>query len=364
MEIIYENASMNYRLKGNANSRENILLTEWHDLIFPLEDRAINFMGKNSTYVDYFPLQEEITAKAKVFMEGKSSGNATFDRLMVETVKWDLAMFAANFLNTPRSAHPAIEEYSPFYATLKPEEYTQNTASVYAQPYGMRTLDALVRVEQRKVGVKAYTGVEGVTEYFKYVKNDTLKGNVLLNFMSSVKTSADFDTYHQAFAQYLVTEEQQERSNNILYPLLEYKPGTDGYAFSYPDNKGNVVTLASLKGKVVLVDVWATWCGPCRAQFPHLKQLEEEMEGKDVAIVSLSTDAEKDREKWRQMIVDEGLGGIQLFAGQGNEFSKYYKINAIPRFLVFDKQGKIVTVDSPRPSDPALKELLLKELSK
>jgi hypothetical protein len=80
--------------------------------------------------------------------------------------------------------------------------------------------------------------------------------------------------------------------------------------------------------------------------------------------VSLSTDAEKDREKWRQMIVDEGLGGIQLFAGQGNEFSKYYKINAIPRFLVFDKQGKIVTVDSPRPSDPALKELLLKELSK
>ncbi|MNE99606.1 hypothetical protein D3C80_1983100 [compost metagenome] len=62
------------------------------------------------------------------------------------------------------------------------------------------------------------------------------------------------------------------------------------------------------------------------------------------------------------MINDQNLGGIQLFAGSGNDFSKYYKVNTIPRFLVFDKQGKIVDVDAPRPSDPALKKLLEKYL--
>ncbi|MNL89360.1 hypothetical protein D3C87_2196300 [compost metagenome] len=64
------------------------------------------------------------------------------------------------------------------------------------------------------------------------------------------------------------------------------------------------------------------------------------------------------------MIKDENLGGMQLFAGQNNEFSKYYKVNTIPRFLVFDKKGKIVSIDSARPSDPKLKALLLAEAAK
>lgn len=88
------------------------------------------------------------------------------------------------------------------------------------------------------------------------------------------------------------------------------------------------------------------------------------MKGKDVEIISLSTDAIKDKEKWLKMIKDENLGGTQLFAGgPGNEFSQYYKVNTIPRFLVFDRKGKIVSVDSPRPSNPALKALLEKTLA-
>jgi len=208
-------------------------------------------------------------------------------------------------------------------------------------------------------------GEEGLNTRLSYVLNDTLKGNIVLDNLSGLKNYGDYKTMADKFSNLIMTKSQKDRNNAIMSPLLTYKAGTDAFQFSYPDKEGKQVSLASLKGKVVLVDVWATWCGPCKQEIPHLKKLEEQMHGKDVAIISLSTDAVKDKDKWLQMIKDENLGGIQLFAGgPGNEFSQYYKVNTIPRFLVFDKQGKIVTVDSPRPSNPALKELLEKELAK
>lgn len=87
------------------------------------------------------------------------------------------------------------------------------------------------------------------------------------------------------------------------------------------------------------------------------------MEGTDVQIVSVSVDEAKDKEKWQKMIKDENLGGMQLFATGWGAIAQFYKIKGIPRFMVFDREGKIVTVDSPRPSDPKLKQLLEKVLA-
>jgi thiol-disulfide isomerase/thioredoxin len=354
-----------YVLTGKFNSKENIVLTQWHDLVFPLEHKAINFMKNQSTFVDYFPLQEEIVAKTKTFLTGKATGNTKFDKNMQHYMAWDLASYATNFLNTPRSAHPAVEEYSPFYATLDAKNFAQNTAEIYANPWGNRTLSGLMSLNMRQGGFKFAPGLEGLKTNLSFVPNDTLKGDFVLENASRYKNYADYKTLMDAYGKYIITANQKKRNVDIVTPLLTLKTGEDAYAFSYPDKGGKTVTMASLKGKVVLVDVWATWCGPCRAEIPHLKKLEEEMKGKDVQIISLSTDAVADKEKWLKMIKDENLGGLQLFAGgPGNEFSQYYKVNTIPRFLVFDKQGKIVSVDSARPSNPELKTLLEKELAK
>jgi thiol-disulfide isomerase/thioredoxin len=341
------------------------VLTQWHDLVFPLEMKAVNFMKVQSTFVDYFPLQEEIVAKTKTFLAGKATGNATFDKNMQKYMAWDLASYATNFLNTPRSAHPAVEEYSPFYATLKAQDFAKNTAEIYANPWGNRTLSGLMSLNLRQGGYKFAAGLEGLKTNLSFVPNDTLKGDLVLDNAARYKSYADYKTLMDAYGSYVVTTSQKKRNLDIVTPLLTLKTGEEALAFSYPDKDGKTVTMASLKGKVVLVDVWATWCGPCKVEIPHLKKLEEEMKGKEVAIISLSTDAVTDKAKWLKMIKDENLGGTQLFAGgPGNEFSQYYKVNTIPRFLVFDKQGKIVTVDSPRPSNPELKALLEKELAK
>ncbi|WP_443937239.1 TlpA family protein disulfide reductase [Pedobacter sp. MW01-1-1] len=354
-----------YVLTGKENSKENIVLTQWHDLTNPLEQKAINFMKNHSTFVDYFPIQEEIVAKSKSFLKGKATGNAKFDKAMADYMQMDLINYATNFLNTPRTAHPSVEEYSNFYSTLRAENIAKTTRLVYTYPYGLRALSGLINVNIRQDGKKYLRGVAGVDLTTSYVPNDTLKGDIVLDNAAIYRTITDYDELMQKYGKYVLTESQKSRNVGIAKPLLTYKPGTDSYNFNFEDIEGKKVSMASLKGKVVLIDTWATWCGPCRAEIPYLKKLEEEMKGKDVQIVSISTDAVKDKEKWKKMIKDENLGGLQLFAGgPDNDFSKFYKINTIPRFLVFDKQGKIVTIDSPRPSNAALKDLLEKTLAK
>ena len=165
--------------------------------------------------------------------------------------------------------------------------------------------------------------------------------------------------------QYLLTDLQKkaysEKLKSTDTTLLKGKPGLN---FSLPAVDGKIVSMKDLQGKIVLVDVWATWCVPCRAQIPHLKKLEEEFKGTDIAFVSISVDDSLSVEKWKNMIVKESLGGIQLIASGKNDFTKFYKIEGIPRFMIFDREGKIVNVDAPRPSEKELKILLENLLKK
>ena len=123
--------------------------------------------------------------------------------------------------------------------------------------------------------------------------------------------------------------------------------------FAYADMDGNTVALADLEGKVVYVDVWASWCGPCRGEIPHLKDLEHDYHGQNVEFVSVSID--EDEQAWRDMVQAEELRGVQLLADKAWESSicEDYKINGIPRFLLIGTEGKIVSADAPRPSSGA-----------
>ncbi len=124
----------------------------------------------------------------------------------------------------------------------------------------------------------------------------------------------------------------------------------------YENYKGGTTSLDDLKGKYVYIDFWATWCGPCKAEIPSLKELEKKYHGKNIEFVSISIDVEKYHDKWKTMVKDMELTGIQLIAPKSvdSDFLKAYKINAIPRFVLLDPEGKIVDASAPRPSEEKL----------
>ncbi len=355
----------NYELTGSSNSKENVVLRDWFKLSEPIYQKSINFMkgGASSTYVDFFPDLENVVAKSSNFLKGRTTGNSKFDHRIKEIIELDLANYASNFINTPRTAHPSSEEFSNYYKGLSIVKLSKTAAKIYGYPWGKRLLNSMlmINISQKKVAYK--DGVEGLGALLPLISNDTLKGDFVLERMSRLKNYSEYMAYTNVFGKYFLTEQLKKQQREILAPLATLKPGEAAFNFSYPDKNGNMVSMADLKGKVVLVDVWATWCGPCKGEIPHLKKLEEELKGTDVQVVSISVDEAKDKEKWLKMVKDENLGGVQLFASGWGELAKYYKIDGIPRFMVFDKTGKIVTVDSPRPSTPELKVLLEKTLT-
>lgn len=131
-------------------------------------------------------------------------------------------------------------------------------------------------------------------------------------------------------------------------------------SFDYANFAGGKTKLEDLKGKYVYIDVWATWCGPCRAEIPSLKKVEEKYQGKNIEFVSISIDVDKDFEKWKTVVKDKELGGIQLFADKNwnSDFIKAFGITSIPRFILIDPSGNVVDADVARPSDIKLQEKL------
>jgi thiol-disulfide isomerase/thioredoxin len=129
--------------------------------------------------------------------------------------------------------------------------------------------------------------------------------------------------------------------------------------FNYADMNGTLHGLENFKGKYVYIDVWATWCGPCRKELPHLEELQEKYKNSD-KIVFTSVSIDQDSNSWRKMVAEQEMQGVQLLADAAWQSSivRDYKISGIPRFLLIDPQGDIISVNAPRPSSERIKAKL------
>lgn len=107
--------------------------------------------------------------------------------------------------------------------------------------------------------------------------------------------------------------------------------------------QGKILNLDSLRGKVVLIDFWATWCGPCRGEIPYLKQAYEKYHDKGFEIFSVSSD--RDVDAWKRFIVAQGMNWQHVIESGDAEASRIYMVNSIPRTYLLDKDGKIIAMN-------------------
>lgn len=126
-------------------------------------------------------------------------------------------------------------------------------------------------------------------------------------------------------------------------------PGKPSADFAFPDIDGNIYTLDDFKGKYLYIDVWATWCGPCIREIPHLKELKKKYANRNIEIIAISVDENKT--DWENYVNNQNLEGVQLYAGGwNNNFVQHFMITGIPRFILLDKEGMIIDANAPRPS--------------
>ena len=113
--------------------------------------------------------------------------------------------------------------------------------------------------------------------------------------------------------------------------------------FSAKDLDGNPISLKDYRGKIVLLDFWAVWCGPCVGEMPNVKKVYEEYHDRDFDIIGISLDTSE--EKLRSFIRDREIPWRQIFSGKGwdSPVSRMYGIRAIPAPWLIDRDGRVIS---------------------
>ncbi len=112
-----------------------------------------------------------------------------------------------------------------------------------------------------------------------------------------------------------------------------------------PGSQDSIVNLSSLKGKVILIDFWASWCAPCRAANPYVEKLYRKYKDQGFEVFAVSLDVKK--EAWLKAVKKDKLSYIQVIdlAGWSSKVAESFYVDALPTNFLLDKDGKIVAIN-------------------
>lgn len=191
------------------------------------------------------------------------------------------------------------------------------------------------------------------------IKNE-IKGVNGIAYLRSAKDGLHTDSIYQLMASLHLSGHLSKQVNDLQNSNQLLKADPQSLDFAYTTIDEEVVTLKSMRGKYVYIDLWATWCAPCKAEIPHLRKLEEKYEGKNIQFVSISLDKQADKNTWASYVKEQKLPGIQIMADKDfrSTFIQAFQVASIPRFLLIAPDGQIVSADALRPSNAALQTQL------
>ena len=194
------------------------------------------------------------------------------------------------------------------------------------------------------------------------IKNKKFKEDLAFNYgeIHFVRAS-NLDNFYVKIKTMISSPDRLKILEKKYQRLKKIQKGAVSPSFKLENKNGKIVSLEDLKGSYVYIDIWSPYCLPCMAEILYLKKTEKYFHNKNISFVCICVGETKT--KWEKMIQDKNLTGIQLFAlNERISFFRDYMVHGIPRFILIDKEGKIINSSAKRPSDPKLKEELNKLL--
>jgi thiol-disulfide isomerase/thioredoxin len=245
-------------------------------------------------------------------------------------------------MNTKVSGSPETELV--YYAIRNVQKYQNQLDSInqaYTNHKNPATLDSV-----RNALTIEYNNVQAIQNDFikNFVEKNTSSLSTLF-FIEKLKMDDFPDLYIK-----LDSTLTKKYPGNILVEEFHNKVKKFGSLrvgfappdIALPDTSGKIIKLSSLKGKVVLIDFWASWCGPCRREIPYVKQAYDAYHSKGFEVYGVSLD--KNGESWKATIRSEKMNWIHVSELKywQSEIVTQYGIESIPFMILLDKDGKIV----------------------
>ena len=350
------------------------------------------FIGSSSVAQNKFTLigyGESFNDGDKIFLSYRSSNGYVDDSVSVKNKKFQFT----GIVSSPVKAS-LYRNQNPKYANL-----IYDAATVYLEKgqITLRSIDTLrhsinsgtslnrdyaeLKAELQPYYEKMLTLPDPANLTTEEKKDTAMANQIRREYHSNrdliVPKQFDFVTRHPSSYVSLITLKELVRDsrwlkqvencfNNLTPELKSYQVGKEiandiqlgkkisiGMAaidFTQPDVNGQLIKLSDYKGKFVLLDFWASWCGPCRSENPNILSAFKKYKDKGFTVLSISIDQAKDRDKWLKAIEEDGLVWPQLsdLKGSDNVASKLYGITTIPANLLISPDGLVIAKDLKR----------------
>jgi len=324
--------TVNANLKGAKNDLYLYMLHKVNDVLFTdsakAKDEKVSFKGKlKEPNMYWFALKKNANAALVFFVDGgKVEINGHIDSIPAARVK------AGKTQEDYKASLDVINKFNTIRAGLIQRH------NAYSQGGNMEGAQSIIDTAQ----IEERNHAKNMVNFIKEHPNSVVGGYMIYSAQFDWPQISEYDEMYKALGEKV---KKGKFGKLALDKITSMKGTTVGYPainFTQADVNGKNVSLSSYKGKYVLVDFWASWCGPCRRENPAVVAAYQKYKDKGFDILGVSMDDNKD--KWLAAIEKDKLTWTHVsdLKGWQNAAGKIYGVQSIPFNLLLDKEGKIV----------------------